>query len=343
MKRSSVTKKKLLKEFHKQNGSVSAIAVFILIVVIGSMVSVALIMSRSSLSDSNLQNSSGKALFLAESALERVIFHLNDDADCNNLPIADTQTLDGGSFEIVSFAVVTTPDDECDITVKSESNGIVQYIDVKVINNGGTGGGGGGGTGGFIDHFNVITGWTWVPTGAQDGSVGGSGVNCPTATCNGYDGTNIASGGSVYSTITTGGGNREFIGYGEKNLTSNIDTTAGGITLDWSIGFKKNVIGSGGVRQRLKMELYASATGTLLEVWKDNFQDTSNTWTQASGLGLALTDGEVFDQIRLNIELRGRNSRIPEVWLDEVVLSAGGGGGGTPPSWQVVEWQSVRD
>jgi len=332
----------------KQSGAASAIVVFILLIVVASMVAVTVNMSNSSLSDSIIKNKNTQALYFAEAAMERIKSYLNDTPSCNTLDgmIPDTTNIAGGTVSIDTVTWQTTPTDEdaveCTVKVAATFNGVTRYIEFHIVNLGGTGGGGGGSGGGLVDHFSPMSGWTWVPTGVQEGNYGSSGESCPTGTCNGYDGNNVAENGSAYATVTSGGGNRDLMGYFERELDENVDTRGGGIVLDWSIGFKKFATGSGGIRQRLSMEL-ADDAGNTDQIWQDNTQDRSNTWAQASGTGLALTDGREYKKIRLNIELRGRADRIPEIWLDEITLSAGDtGGGGAAPNWQVLEWQEVE-
>lgn len=333
-----------MKKINSQKGAVSAIIVFVLIVVISSMVGISLTMSRSSLSDANMRNSAIQASYLAESALERVVYNLNTTPACTSLVTPDQQTLNNGTFETVSASIspTETDDTECDIKVKGSMNGIVKFIDTKVFNFGGTGGGGAGAnyTETFPSNVSFNANWAIEVNTATQGLSQWVSANC-NATCLGTAGT-----GSFYAEANGSGNNRTFTGYRETTITT-INSGAAGLTLDLTGGFKKDSSGGNPNRQTISIELIET-TGATTVLWSDATRSSANVWI-AIATSTALPANRSYDRLRIRYNLRGASylfwgafpvETLPYVWVDEINIS-GGAAGGPAPDWQVVEWQEV--
>lgn len=311
----------------KQRGAASVLIVFIIMVVVGGMLAATVLMSSSSITDTSQQSDQVEAVYMAESALDRAVFLLNKaPLSCATLPDGIHSFSASSSFEIVSG---TGDAVNCTVKVRGIKNEVVFLVSAIIHNNGGTGT---GTPAAFSEHFPNLAGWSWNPISTQ-GTVGlDTGNNC--GVCPG------SSDFSVTATIDGGGGNRTLDGYGEKILPATIDTTGGGITVDWSIGFQKDIIGLGvGVQQRLNLELFATGTGNTIELWRDWATIQGGAWTVASGTGFALPTGHVYDRVRVGIHVRGRPGRVPFIWLDEVQFSSGGIG--SAANWSIATWQEL--
>ena len=314
----------------RQKGVASAVSVFLVLVLVSGMVLATMIMVSSSIMGSNQQSDYIEALFLAESAIERAALELNNDANlCGALSsdpvIGDIQAFGNGEFQIMSDVGDSL---NCSLQVRGQKGDIIRFIDVDMTNAGGAG------LGVLLDHFPNLSGWTWNPTDNQgvvsyDGS-----ENC--TICSG-----TPSGGSVRAETNSGGSWRRLRGYQEKDLGSPIDTTGGGVLLDWSVGWKKDIIGTLLPTQHIvSIEIYSSTAVAGQEIWQDIQKIDNGAWTEASGLGFALTDGRIYDKVRVHIDLRGRNDRIPIVWIDELNLIEANG---AAVGWVVNAWREVAN
>jgi len=319
-----------------QRGAVSAIMVYVLLAIVGGMLIASQLMSGASLSGNNQKSDHLQALFLAESALEREIAALNADATiCNasSLPV-NLQNFAGGTFETISANIVTT-NMECIVKVKGIKNSVVTVIEATLENQGGIGGGGGGGS--YEEHFpsGSLATWPATETSSEGSSSLDAGENC--TTCAG-----TPSGQALYFITATGGGWNNLIGYRQEQLMTAIDTTGGGVTVDFSLGYKKNVIGStGGVKQRIYLELYDSTNGVSEVIWQNISTIDTNVWIPVSQTSVALNNGRIYDYVRISYNIKGKAGREPEVWMDEINISSGGGGGASP-DWQTIKWDEVN-
>ena len=323
----------------KQTGTISAIAVFFLIVVIGGMVTIAVTMSTSSLSDINQQNNKSQAMYLAESALERVVFNLNNDPDCNNLASPDQQSLGNGIFEITSVSIID-PIAECDIKVKATAGDIVFYINAKLVNKGGVGGGAGTD---FQEQFPSNTDFTsnWLETiinGRNKGTSRWDAANCPSATCSG------SAGGSFYVETNGSGGSRRMHGYRERNIINPVNTGASGMKVTLTGAWlKQSSTGGTPRRQVLKIRLYDSTNAVTKTLWSNNSK-SGNSGIQLINKNINLAANRIFDKVQVFFNFTGRKSGgvyvHPQAYVDEISIT-GIGSGGAAPDWQIVEWQEV--
>jgi len=292
-----------------QHGAASAIVVYILLAVVGGMVVVSLLMSRASLSDNNQKSDHLQARLLAESALEREIEALSNGTACASIAIPNQKNFAGGTFSTLS---ATLSGIDCVLEVQGVNNLVVVVIDATVA------GAGGGGGMSYVEHFPAgsLVDWPATETSSQGTSALDAGANC--GTCSG-----TPSGQALKFTTSTGGGWNNLTGYREELLPVFIDTTGGNVLLDFSLGYKKSVIGSAsGVRQRIYLELYDSTNDRREEIWRHIGVSTDNVWVSEPST-YDLPSGYVFDYVRLRYNLRGRAGREPEVWVDEINLSTG--------------------
>lgn len=323
----------------KQTGTISAIAVFFLVVVIGGMATIAIMMSNSSLSDINQQNNKSQAMYLAESALERVVFSLNDDPDCNNLTSPDQQSAGNGTFEITSISIID-PIVECDIKVKATVGSIVYYINAKLINKGGTGGGAGTN---FQEQFLSNADFTsnWLETiinGRNKGTSRWDAANCPSATCPG------SAGGSFYVETNGSGGSRRMHGYRERTIANPVNTGPSGMTVTLTGAWlKQSSTGGTPRRQVLKIRLYDSVNAVTKTLWS-NSTKSGNSGIQLINKNINLAANRIFDKVQIFFNFTGRKSGgvyvHPQAYVDEISIT-GIGSGGAAPDWQIVEWQEV--
>ena len=316
-----------------EKGAVSAIVVYILLVIVGGLVSASVLMSNASLGGNTEKKDHLQALYLAESALEREIAALNAVVTSCGTFATNQQSYAGGTFETISsIDVGVNPD--CLVKVKGAKNSVVTYIEATLFNAGGTGASGGSSS--YAEHFPAGSLATWPATEAssEGTSVLDAANNC--TTCAG-----APSGQSLHFSTTTGGGWNSLDGFRQELLSTVIDTTGGGVTIDFSFGYKKNVTGTtGGVRQRMYLELYDSTNGVTQELWRDIGVSAANVWVPVSQVGVSLTGGRLYDYVRIVYDLRGRAGREPEVWMDEINLNASGGGSPSP-NWQTISWDEV--
>lgn len=330
-----------MKKSQIENGAASVIVVFILVVLIATMLVVAQMNSKSALSSAILESYVDQATYLAESALERTVYNLNNDPDCSNLLNPDQQTFGNGTFEIDSITVITV-DTECDIKVKAEVNGIVRYIDTVVFNVGGSGGGGGTD---FFEQFiyantaAMTVNWAEIFTGQSEGNSSWNSANCPAGSCPG------SAGGSFFVQTTGTGGTRNMTGYRERSLTPvNTGTSGLNITLTGA-WFKASSSGATPRRQRIYIELRDSIGGVTTILWSE-LNRYGNSGVQLINVNFALPANRTYDSVRMRFDLRGRRSgrrtpyAHPQVYLDEISIT-GIGGGGMAPDWRVVEWKEV--
>jgi len=317
----------------KQQGAAAVIIVFLLLFLIAGMVVTISIISASSVSDSTRQSDYTNAFFLAESALEKARYQLNNNITCDDPAFVDVAEVayKKGGFQIVSATIDTPAAGNCEVLVKGSSNSVITYVQSAFENLGGTGGG--GGTGSFTEHFPAFTGWTWNPTDNQ----GTISLDADCGPCVG------SSGFSVKAITDSAASWRRLRGYGEKTLVDPIDTSAGGVTLDWSLAYKKDIVGTGNPSRHIaSVELWDSGNAAGEELWSDSAKSRDNIWTVMTGIGVGLTNGRLYDRIRIHFDLRGRDNRIPVIWIDEINMSAGGGGGGAAPDWQIITWSEVN-
>jgi len=315
----------------KQQGAAAVIIVFVLLFLIAGMVVTISIISASSVSDSARQSDYANAFYLAESALEKARYQLNNNIACDDPAFVDAAEVayKNGGFQIVTATIDTPAAGDCEVLVRGSSNSVITYVKSAFENFGGTGGG--GGTTSFVEHFPSLVDWTWYPTSDQ-------GVRSLDTDC----GPCVGSSGLSVKAITNSATSwRSLTGYYEKVLPTSIDTTGGGILLDWSIAFQKDVVGTlNPNRQRVELELWDSTNSVGEEIWRD-WPTGVSAWSVASGTGYALPAGLVYDNVRVYFDMRGRDNRIPEVWVDEINLSSTGGSG-TAPNWQIITWSEVN-
>ena len=314
-----------------QRGAASALIVFFLLAIVAVMVSVSQLMSNASLSGHNQKSHHLQALYLAESALGREINALNANAFACGTLSPNPQSFAGGSFETLSSTPLAT--DPCTVKVQGTYNSVITVLEAQLDNIGGTGGGGGGS---YEEHFPAgsLVDWPATQSSSQGTSLLDAADNC--STCPGSP-----SGQALYFTTTVGGGWNRLTGYRQELLPAPIDTTGGGITVDFSLGYKKNIIGSSsGVWQRIYLELHDSTLGVTEELWRDISTASDNIWFSVSQTGVALTAGRNYDYVRISYDLRGRSGRVPEMWIDEINITSTGMS--NAPNWQIIQWQEVN-
>ena len=322
----------IIKNKNRQRGAVSAIIVYVLLAIVGGMLISSQLMSGASLSGNNQKSDHLQALFLAESALDREINALNtDSAACGSLAV-NQQSFAGGTFETVSSTVLVA-DSQCSVKVKGIKNSVVTNIEATLINQGGASAGVGAAM--HSEHFPIsfLSDWPFTHS-SSEGTSGWDVLNC--AGCVGSP-----FGGSLKLTTTTAGGWNSLIGYREQLLPAAINTTGGGITVDFSIGYRKKVTGTGntgGVRQRIYLELYDSTNGVSEELWRDIAVSNADVWVSIPMTTTGLTNGRIYDYLRISYDMRGRAGRVPEVWIDEINITPGG----AEPNWYTQIWDEVN-
>jgi len=326
-----------------QSGSISAVVVFVLIVVISAMLVASLNMSSSSLSDQNQNRDAIQALFAAESAIERAKFILkNDSGVCVPANLIDgvhsyTNTNLSISFEIAQALADSPAAGDCTIKVTGTSNNITRYIDITMVNAGGTGGPG------IADYqfTEPFTTLTWLNNTTASNGTTSVGIdpaeNCPSATC--ANSNDLISGAFD---IHTGSSNASITGYIETPVSISIGATAQTGYFDIAMRYFRSYTGPPPSHTTSLWLINTTAPANDVELVTESRRNQINTWTTHLTNPHTFPANATYDRIRIyyNLNQSNRTGSV-DVWVDEVDIFIQGIAGGVAPDWQVTTWQEI--
>jgi len=303
-----------------QTGAAAAISIFILLVVIAGMLTTALYSSSSSIGNSVQQQDYQKALFLAETGIQRAQYEMDLlPNNCTNI-VPATYTYGSGSFEITS--VINPVTGGCEVTVIGKSNGVVSTFTKSVLFTGGA-----VGATGFLDEFTPdVTDFNANWTGKVTSKPGLVTVDWDIA-----NNAGSAGGSMLIHAAAINKKPKKVTGKIERLLTNPVDATAGDITVTSTFGIMSSddtASGSFIEDQNVEIWLYSSSGGGGdLLLWEsvetgaiDNL-GTWSTWPNPAAT-IVVGAGNIYDSIRVEFVMKApAKNEASYIFLDDINLS----------------------
>jgi len=297
-----------------QQGAITIIVVFIVVVIITGMVISMLSSSSATLNDGSQQVFQSQSNYLAESAIERAAYHINNATACGSIPTS-TYNLGSGTFNIVTSSGTT----ECLVTVKGMNNGFVNTFSTIVTL------ASSGPSGSYKEEFPSVADFTAWTQGATSKTQGAWGRDAT---------ANYAASGSLGTSLviyaeSTGNQKATFSGDIWRTITDPVDTTSGEATLNFSLALMSDDGSASGVpsnpEQLINISLIDS-TGTYadLELWtskNQNYMDNTATWSEPPGTITTVPVNRVYDAIEVYYKISSPKRSIVLVYLDDLSLN----------------------
>ena len=288
-----------------QHGMVMVMLVVLLLLVVGSALGVALLMSGSGATDATAQEDSIAALLLAESGMERARKRFADGTACTRAAMKEGPiAIARGSFSIVSATFVGNI---CRIRAQGRVGNAVRTIE-------------GDATTVMYEPFPAKYSVPAVFNTAWPETV----LPCCKKGNSAYDKNASASADASGSMImqTTIGKNDKFEGRRQRTLPASITGTQ---VVTLNLAYKMNHTGALPKDQNLRVYLVDTAGNGYLVPGADFNGSTSptNVWVASPTFSYTIPAGIVIDQIRLYFKLANGNDKTSQtfIWADNVRLT----------------------
>lgn len=180
----------------RQVGSATIIAILLLTTIVSLILIQTLLISNTNLTDTLRNSDSGKALFLAESAIERASWQYNNGIACSALVEGAAVSMAGGSSQITN----ATPGAWCEITAVGKVNDTTRTIVVEIDSGSSVSAWAIGQNGVLLQR--IGTSWTTVTSGTTQNI---NAVHCADSSnciAVGNNGTVLTLSGGTWSTTT---------------------------------------------------------------------------------------------------------------------------------------------
>ncbi len=315
-----------MKTGRHQSGAVSIITVLLLAIVVMLVLVMSIQISVTGVNDTLNQNDSVKALFVAESAIERASWNFGNTGVCDNALAEGPISLGADSFTIedlgagfsTDFSGVALPAEQCRVRVVGTVSNTARTIEAILELNAN-----------LIQTANPDfndppgtgppTGWTFNQSGAFSGD--------PWDDTGGPDGSRAAF---IYKPDPGGGAAN---GGGSFALSS--FTVTGPITLSMTFDYK---VENGNAPNSMQLTFSASdGTNTYSSaVYED--RNTGGAFVSGTAT-IDITASGSISLTTLSFDLVAKSGQPNRIWLDNLVLTGGGGGAGGPVTLK--QWREV--
>lgn len=285
---------------HRQRGAASLVIAVLFLVIAGYAAVAALEMSATTVSDASLSESGAQAQFLAESGLEVGFQLFKSGTVCSSVATAGAGPYAFGTGQFFIEAG-TAEGSNCRITAVGEA-GTARRTATGVAMSSGFN---------FAEQFVDISAWTANFTPSNKGSNGYDSADC--SVCVG------AAGGSLLMRTNPSGNNDRHRGYLATTFASPLNS-GGGVTVTVTLGYKKQVANANASAQSMALTLYSSSSRNSTTLWSHTAISNANAWVSVSQT-VTLPAGEIYDELRVEIDLQENGNRQINVWIDEITIS----------------------